>query len=85
MPSNVRPEDPQYPPLSPGTTTTILCITNNADIGETTHAVSWGLVHTICQRTAVTEEHLTTTRARINELENTIQQHEQDICRLRNE
>ena len=83
MVMNERPEDPPYPPLSPGTAATILHIANNADIGETTRAVSWGLVHTIRQRTTVAEELLTTARARINELESTVQQCEQDIRLLR--
>ena len=62
MATNKRPEDPRYPPLSPGTAATILRIADNADIGETARAVSWGLVHTIRQRTAAAEELLATAR-----------------------
>ena len=84
MVTNARPEDNQYPPLLPGTTATILRITDNADIGKTARAVSWGLVHTIRQRTAIAEEHLTATRTRIRELEGTVQRREWEIHHLRN-
>jgi len=73
MPTNIRPGEPDYPPLSPGTATTLLRIATDADLSETARAVAWGLVHTIRQRTATAEELLATARARINELESTVQ------------
>ena len=83
MPSNAQPTDPPYPPLSPGTAATLLCIADDVDISETTRAISWGLVHTIRQCTAAAEELLAAARTRINVLEGTVQRRERDIRRLR--
>src|SRR5712671_5829402 len=72
-----------YPPISPGSAATLLCMENDS-LTDTTRTVAHGLISTINRRSAVADQRLAESRQRINQLQGTVHAREAEIHRIRN-
>src|SRR5712671_2848148 len=72
-----------YPPISPGSAATLLCMEDDS-LTDTTRAVAHGLLTTIQRRSTVVDQHLAESRRRINLLQGTVHAREAKIRRIRN-
>src|SRR5216684_288444 len=72
-----------YPPISPGSATTLLRM-EDSSLTDTTRAVTHGLIATIERRSTVADQCLAESRRRINQLQGTVHAREAEIRRIRN-
>jgi len=72
-----------HPSISPSSAETILHMEDN-NFTNTAHAIAYGLITTVQQCTAITDQRLTEACRCINQLTGTVHSHESEICCLRN-
>ncbi len=72
-----------YPPISPGSAETILCMEDN-NLTDTAHAVAYSLISTVRCHTTLTSQCLVEARCRINQLAGTVHSCKAEIRHIRN-
>src|SRR6266851_8410497 len=72
------------PPISPRLAKTILHIDESSNLQDTTHAIAYGLISTVHQQTATTDQNLAEAHCHINQLTGAVHSHKAKIHCLQN-